>query len=206
MTQQRVDIPGQRDWTRDPGRRPLTLAWDFDPASLHAGHWPDESMSRLFGVLVDVAGGELAVGGVRRDDDGQVVAAVFLVDGNAEARATTLPVAVEALRQQLLILAERGVRIATPAELLGSAAFGRRRLDVPQPQPEPEPEPDAGVLAALDVPTPVEDWYALCDAWGVPRAPEALVRAVQAATWDRATLRYLADQRAKLRPKREGDA
>lgn len=199
MTQP-VDVPGQRDWTRDPGRRINTLSWEFHPDTLHVGRWTHdpEGTSRLF-ARVTGDSGETAVGGIRRDDStGWVVAVAFLVDGNAEARAQTPSMAVELLRVQLTELARHGVRVATPAELLGSDPFTRRVLTVSlQDVHRAPPAPDPGVLARRDVPAPLDAWWELCDAWQVPRTPDALVRAVQAATWDRATLRYLADRRAK---------
>lgn len=194
---QPVNVPGQRDWTLDPGRRIRTLAWEFHPGTLRAGRWPDETTSRLYAETVG-GSGEVAVGGIRRDlADGWEVAVAFLTDGNAVASARTRSMAVEALRAQLHAFAARGVRIATPSEFLGSDPFNRPVLMAAGLPHVPQPVPDAGVLARLDIPAPIEDWHALCDAWGVPRNPDALVRAIQAATWDRATVRHLADRRAK---------
>jgi hypothetical protein len=198
--QQRADVPGQRDWTRDPGRRINTLSWEFHPGTLRVGHWLDdpEETPRLFARIAGDSG-EAAVGGIRRDSTGWVIAVAFLVDGNAEARAQTPLMAVELLRAQLAELAHRGIRIATPAELLGSDPFARRVLTVSLqdlPRAPATPEPDRDVLARLDVPAPLDAWWELCDAWGAPRTPDALVRAVQAATWDRATAAYLADHEA----------
>lgn len=63
------------------------------------------------------------------------------------------------------------------------------------PAPRPTDVDPVGALDRADVPAPLEDWWALCDAWGVPRRPDALARAVQAAATDRVTARYLADRR-----------
>jgi hypothetical protein len=70
----------------------------------------------------------------------------------------------------------------------------------PSPPPPPEPVPAAArrsVLAALNVPAPIEDWWAACDAAGVPRNPDDLLRWARAAAYDAATAGYIADRRAR---------
>lgn len=198
----------QQDRTLDPGRRltypfrdhAAVTAFGFDPGTLREGRWADdpEDVTRLFADLIGDVIGAAMVGGFRPGDrPGWAVAVAFLVDGNAEACAPGRSAAVDLLREQLADLAGQGVTIAHPGPLYGDP-FKRPLVAVTmRDTPRPQPAPDPGVLARLNVPASPAVWHALCDEWGVPRNPDALVRAVKAATWDRATTAYLADRRAR---------